>query len=440
MKYLVFIGLCACVSVNVNLHAETCEASNQLKTAFYFSTGINNTPAQTRAGTQELETVYKNQLESSFPDTEVSFFPANNPTQGLITDAIQVLEQKMIEQGVDTTGVSSYQLLLLLQEYKRPELLDALALLTRTAADDLALLFSDVVVENLQNGLANALSNATNDLTDTSSLHTSTYEADLLAGKRVLILSHSQGNLFTNDAVATVSQRQPNFAQSIGFYGVATPATSHYNNADYVTADDDRIINALRLLENILPANIDNDPGIRGDNRDFINHGFFDSYFDQSLASRSRIDAGITNLFDTLSYPPSLAREGALRATLTWGSQPDMDLHVYEPDGAHVYYRNLTGNAGTLDVDDTSSFGPENYVVDCSTIVEGQYNIGVNYYSGSAPETATINVFVSDGQSITPRDVTLNSSVGSSGNDSPTILYTVTVSRDTEGGLIYQVQ
>ena len=40
-----------------------------------------------------------------------------------------------------------------------------------------------------------------------------------------------------------------------------------------------------------------------------------------------------------------------------------MDLHTFEPDGTHLSYQNLNGITGTLDVDDTSSYGSENYLV-----------------------------------------------------------------------------
>lgn len=425
----------------LNVSAESCNSSSAQKTSFYFSTGVNTTPASTKAWATKLSNVYKASLESSAANTEVAFFPANNPTQGIGTDVVQVLKQKMIEEGVDNSGISAYQLLTLLPHYERSELLDVFALLTLNPLDDLVLSFTDDVLDELQEAIADSTAQATADLSNTSSNHVSTYEADLLAGKRVLILAHSQGNLFTNDSVQTVSQRQPELASSIGFYGVATPAGSHYNNADYVTAHDDRVIDALRLIENVLPSNIDNDPGILGDNRDFwTNHYFGPSYFDDSLPSRNRIDQGVTNLFNTLEYPTALGAEGALRATLTWGSQPDMDLHVFEPDGTQIYYRNLRGAIGTLDHDDTSSFGPENYVVSCDAVSEGQYRVGVNYYSGSAPETATINLFVSDGQSVTPRSVTINSESGSSGNSSPTILFTVNASRDTNNELRFQIE
>ncbi|WP_152051000.1 YfaP family protein [Tautonia marina] len=47
--------------------------------------------------------------------------------------------------------------------------------------------------------------------------------------------------------------------------------------------------------------------------------------------------------------------------TLIWESAADLDLHVIEPGGSHIYWAQRQGkNAGELDVDDTDGFGPEN--------------------------------------------------------------------------------
>ena len=52
---------------------------------------------------------------------------------------------------------------------------------------------------------------------------------------------------------------------------------------------------------------------------------------------------------------------------LSWdGSTSDVDLHVYEQGGSgeHVYFDNMQGDYGFLDLDDVNGFGPEHYIVD----------------------------------------------------------------------------
>lgn len=76
---------------------------------------------------------------------------------------------------------------------------------------------------------------------------------------------------------------------------------------------------------------------------------------------------------------------------LTWGESPrDLDSHLYGPkaDGGrfHVYYSNEThtinGETIYLDVDDTSSYGPEIITIP-SFSVPGTYKYSVYNYSGS---------------------------------------------------------
>lgn len=47
--------------------------------------------------------------------------------------------------------------------------------------------------------------------------------------------------------------------------------------------------------------------------------------------------------------------------TLIWDTGADIDLHVVEPGGSHIYWAERRGdNGGELDVDDTDGLGPEN--------------------------------------------------------------------------------
>ncbi|MET0049900.1 MAG: hypothetical protein ABW095_02335, partial [Candidatus Thiodiazotropha sp.] len=123
---------------------------------------------------------------------------------------------------------------------------------------------------------------------------------------------------------------------------------------------------------------------------------------------------------------------------LTWGSEPDVDLHVTEPNGTHVYYSNLQGISGYLDLDDTTSYGPEHYYVSCETLETGTYNVGVNYYRGEGAETAQVQVTTGDGNTRTFSQSLLQA-VGSSGNSSPIAVSTINVSRDQNGAFTYQV-
>ncbi|MBI3347493.1 MAG: carboxypeptidase regulatory-like domain-containing protein [Burkholderiales bacterium] len=79
------------------------------------------------------------------------------------------------------------------------------------------------------------------------------------------------------------------------------------------------------------------------------------------------------------------ANANGVSIKLTWGANPrDLDSHLWTPSGSHVYFSNkgqLTAAPfANLDVDDTSSFGPE--VVTLTKLMVGTYKYAVHNYSG----------------------------------------------------------
>lgn len=81
---------------------------------------------------------------------------------------------------------------------------------------------------------------------------------------------------------------------------------------------------------------------------------------------------------------------GSARIKLTWGTDPDdLDSHLTGPTAGsttrfHVYYSNTGSQAAApyaeLDVDDTSSFGPE--IITINRFTPGLYRYSVHHFSG----------------------------------------------------------
>jgi len=74
------------------------------------------------------------------------------------------------------------------------------------------------------------------------------------------------------------------------------------------------------------------------------------------------------------------------RIVLTWGSTPsDLDAHFTGPTSAgsrfHIYFGNKTssGASSNLDVDDTSSYGPETVTI--TSLVDGTYRYSVHNFT-----------------------------------------------------------
>lgn len=102
----------------------------------------------------------------------------------------------------------------------------------------------------------------------------------------------------------------------------------------------------------------------------------------------------------------AIATEG-LRIEVTWNSAGDMDTHLLEPTGRQwgddqldCFYANCQrsgldwGTTGvsdddpSLDIDNTSGFGPENINID--TPVDGTYRVGVHAFSGASAVTVRV--------------------------------------------------
>ena len=89
---------------------------------------------------------------------------------------------------------------------------------------------------------------------------------------------------------------------------------------------------------------------------------------------------------------------GAFSATLSWDTLTDIDLHVVEPSGYHIFFRidRRRGPTSLLDADNTTGYGPENIYTD-RPVANGIYEVFVVPYADFGrpnrwPTTARITV------------------------------------------------
>ena len=243
--------------------------------------------------------------------------------------------------------------------------------------------------------LAGALDKSALLTTDSLARHVNTYKTAIAEGKKVILVAHSQGNLFGNQAYNLLNSRE---RQSFGMISVANVDNNVLGNfttdAPYTTLNSDKVILALIAAQLALPTspmkpNTDNliEAG------DFWGHSFIDSYMLEGSHSATQITSDIVTLLNDLALPAQVVEAGIITVSLTWGSEPDVDLHVYEPNGMQVFWNNLQGYSGALDRDDRSGYGPEHYnVSSCETLESGVYQIALDYFKGEGPEVATIQI------------------------------------------------
>ena len=494
MKKTLIYTACVAVLCSPNALAQSqgtgelqgCVADPEDKvTNVYFGNGVGNSTRDADWSAAYLKASYKSILEGLGSDVgKFNFRVSYNVTSGKFYDVVEVLSRKVTEAGGRQWFSGLHLLRMVKTSYSAAHLAERLVGYIGAAAASGGSLIIEGSTRNLQadadfftpslfkdmaDTIAQAEAKAIQDMELTGNLHTSYYTSDLLAGKRVFVVAHSQGNLFANSSLDAAARARPDEASSLAMIGVATPAARQFRDSFYRTAHDDRVIDALRITENVLPSNIDNDLsqsvyddagrrypvlsffwnvalsaiGADADQRGFSNHGFIDAYMAHPLPSKSDIDDEIKRLADpnVVPFPTREAGEGAIRATLTWDAQPDVDLHAFEPNGSHVYYRSRTGRSGTLDVDDTSSYGPENYFVACNKVELGTYRIGVNYFCGTGcsresigtgPSTANVALFLGDGTIPSPKTVVLPAPRGKAGDGSPQILFRVQVTEKVD--------
>ena len=243
--------------------------------------------------------------------------------------------------------------------------------------------------------LASVLDKSALVTTDSLRDHVNTYRTAIAEGKKVVLVAHSQGNLFGNQAFSLLNSREK---QSFGLVSVANVDNNVLGNntaeAPYSTLINDKVIIAIIASQIVLPSkpmapNTEN----LAESEDSLGHSFIDSYMVEGSVSETQITGDIVSVLGNLATPSRIVESGVITVSLTWGSEPDIDLHVYEPNGTKVSWYNLQGISGALDRDDRSGWGPEHYhVPGCDTLEEGIYQIALDYFKGDGPEIATIQV------------------------------------------------
>ena len=241
----------------------------------------------------------------------------------------------------------------------------------------------------------------------------------VLSGHRVVVVSHSQGNLFA-EAVYSVMVAQMTAQQraAVNFVGVASVASTIPKDAAYTSFVQDEAISAYEVLygaakaRNFDALRLENGVAVEMSNAvgwDETCHNFVDYYMNRFIVPRSdanaehsvvrRIIAQIDAAID-LSAPVSRSLNASfITATMSWsGSSSDIDLWMYEPGSTEqnkIYYSHKNGVLAFLDIDDTDGFGPEHIYfmeVNSASDMSGTYTLWAQAYYAPNGDIATIDV------------------------------------------------
>ena len=253
-------------------------------------------------------------------------------------------------------------------------------------------------------------------------------------GKKMVFFAHSQGNLFVNPAADYARSKTSASAVKVVHVAPASPSL----RGSHVLADKDLVINGLRPfggvppITDIIPGYLLRPAGIGG-GKDILGHGLLEIYVNPQLVVSDSVRGLVNQALSTVTAPPRQATSGFFTTTLTWNGTGDVDLHTFEPGGAHVYYATPTGQAGFLDFDNVVANGPEHYYASCdaSKLQTGTYQIKIANYNAATGRTATVQIASSKDGVLGTKSVVL----GSPTRDVPAFsLFNVVVTKNLQTG------
>jgi len=366
-------------AVEPGQRAVSCKAPES-KTAIFYMNGMNTTFDAAALSVIELRNKFS--AAGARGTEETVFLLAYNRTEGFLRDFAESVIQRLGENSREAANASSFDIIH--------------AILFGRDSSAVQMVMNEVAALLPSTKWPSATANAT--LAADLGKQELAIRSKLLEGNRVLLVAHSQGNFFaveTLRAFGALGSREPNstdsasaiYKGSLGAVSVATPSGERIE--PYINYHRDLVINSVRLANPNTPEPNCRNNDSSGD--DWLHHGFVESYLNGDDCG-DKVIGGMKTVLGSLSFPQKRATTGIITITLTWGSQPDVDLHVKEPNGKHVYYRKKRGRSGYLDVDDTNGRGPEHYFVSCDKLEAGTYSFGLNYFAGRRREEAHVQV------------------------------------------------
>ncbi|WP_353325730.1 hypothetical protein [Chitiniphilus shinanonensis] len=136
--------------------------------------------------------------------------------------------------------------------------------------------------------------------------------------EKVLLVPHSQGNLFANRMYTLLTDSGALQPQDLRIHGAASPADRVLGGGSYLTSRNDVVIASLDILRKVLPHNIE----IPRTQSDLLGHGFKEVYLNPALNGRQAMVDGMVAAMEemnTSSYPPFASDPLLRRAPLVLG-------------------------------------------------------------------------------------------------------------------------
>lgn len=390
-------------TVQASKNISLCEPSGIV---FGFFNGVQTTERQAYIGLKNLEVIHG---ETNATGEVIQYELLYNYTKGF-EDFVETFEQRLIEQKDTLEG--RFELFFEAMKgggYWWNAITD-----TVSSVEGVLDSFRDWTKAATIDALTGLIANP--PTIENYVEHQARIDSWVIEGKKLLFVAHSQGNLFANVAYDYALSKNM-LERSIKVVHIAPASPSL--RGKYILADQDLVINGLRFvgsvpnITNKIPLYPMRRAGLNG-KKDILGHGLLEIYLNPTLNTSSSTKSYINKALNILETPPISATTGLFTATLIWDGRGDVDLHVFEPNGDHVFYPNPYGSSGYLDVDNTWGNGPEHYYASCdeNTLQTGNYQIGIANFSGAENRKATLQIASWNNGVLGNKSVRLGNSTG----------------------------
>ena len=367
-RFLLFI-LCLNLTAQMSAYATPCEGKGSV---VFFGNGMFNTEEEARRNQRLLEAALK---ANGFSDS----------TKPIVTDLAYKRSEPVLEQLANVAkqkGVTEFE-----------NFWAWLASLQRAPTwfiDDIKIKSAELSQSGSMNftGLK---------------AHFEAYSKYIRKGYNVILVSHSQGNLYANqvmrkladytDASLTGSIQEkkkrnplfPDFSDLFANIQVATPVSETIQNSPWLTFKDDLIMAMVRETVGALPANLQNSGVGTPPEGDLFGHNFIKSYL-RVDESRQKIISSVKAAYAKLRYPIAYFQPAIV---------VEHTSNVRDPGGEHLYFR-IAGSGG----EEVGSYDEEGLsadlqlqkkLVDCFKLRAGDFKSRLNRLSITTSLT-TLNI------------------------------------------------
>ena len=210
-------------------------------------------------------------------------------------------------------------------------------------------------------------------------------------GYKLMLVPHSQGNLFAVSAYQKALEVNDYTNDSIGIFHIAPPLADL--RGAYILADKDMVIQSLNGLGCIGVPRANYKLPFKHIITDLSGHTLESTYLNKNLSCCKMIESSVKKKMLAMKTPIHFSPKADLTVTLTWDGLGDVDLHIDEPSGNHIYHKNREGD-GYLDIDNTKGYGPEHYYFRYKRGMPEKlaFKVSIVNYMGARGRQATIQV------------------------------------------------